>query len=300
MSTTTTVLIAIGALGLLLGGFYGVMTAAQLVQARRIPPIDGSEGRRSPDASRDTPRRRFKGEAFESSWQGSEGYARPVDPQSDANQMDRLIVSTFTPLRPSRFGDSSYWKQYLPGALIMYVGLFVGVPLLVGILVQPATGSVATFTPTAAQRAIPGHGTYVTQPSACPTGSPPRPPGGQALSVDYSDDGTVFAVHPHGEVAVTYFYGRPLFSPGAPLCADPSGSSTGIARYSAASSGSGYIYIPQPTGTLVVQITVAQAQVVSSLTNLQLLFVVAVLAVLAVDVVLTILLKRSVRDRYSR
>jgi hypothetical protein len=79
LSTTTVVLIAVTAAGILLGGFYGVMAAARLVQARRLPPILDSGGSRSPAASHDTPIRRFRGEAFESSWQGSQGYDRPID-----------------------------------------------------------------------------------------------------------------------------------------------------------------------------------------------------------------------------
>jgi hypothetical protein len=293
MSTTTVILIAIAAVGLLLAVIYGVIAAAQLIQVKRLPPLP-TPGKTAPSgASQDVPSRRFKGEAFEGSWQGSQGYERPAIPAAGENLADRLFVSTFTPLRPSRFGDSSYWNRYLPGVLIIYLGLFIGVPLVVAVIAQPTTCALSTFTPTQAERAVPGHGSYLSQPNACGHGSH-RPGSGQSQRINYADDGTVFGVHPGGVVVVTYLYGKPLFSPGAPLCADPSGDADGVVSYVAAASGTGFIYIPQPNGTVVTRITVT-----SDLTGPQLLVVIIALGVVVVDVVLTVLLKRSARGRFS-
>ena len=105
------------------------------------------------------------------------------------------------------------------------------------------------------------------------------------------------SVHPGGVVAIRYLYGKPLFSPGVPLCAlPPSGTSnsTGVVDYRAAGSGYGYIYLPQPNGTVVARIDVA-----SNFWAILLLFLAVLVTALCLDVFLTGRLRQAWRARYS-
>lgn len=71
---------------------------------------------------------------------------------------------------------------------------------------------------------MPDHSTdYVTNPPVC--GRPASSAATSSPSVWVSDtgDGTVFAVPHDSTVGITYLYGRPVFSPGVPLCALPLG-----------------------------------------------------------------------------
>jgi len=173
------------------------------------------------------------------------------------------------------------------------VVLFIGLPVLIGTLVQPASGSVATFTPTQVQRTVPAHGGYVSQRRDCYGANTTDASSIPVVAITYSDDGRVFDVDPGGRVTVIYPYGRPLFSPNSPLCPDTKRVSVGHAYYVAASSGSGFVYIPEPTGTIVDEIDITPSQ------SIPVLFVVLALAIFALDITLTISMKRSMPERTS-
>jgi hypothetical protein len=67
-----------------------------------------------------------------------------------------------------------------------------------------------------------------------------------------------------------------------------------VAGYVAAASGTGFVYIPQPNGTVVAEIEVTTPR-----TGLLLGMVAIAVVLLVIDVTLTILMKTSVRRRYS-
>jgi hypothetical protein len=293
MSTTTLLLVSVVTVGLVLAVFYGAVAVAQLIQIRRLPPLDRQDPG-TQEAAVETPTRRFKGEVFESAWQGSRGYDRPADQRASENLADRFFVTTFTPLRPSRFGQRSYWTRYLPAVSIFYVCLFIGAPILVGTFAQPTTGSLATFAPTPAQRAIPGHGSYVSRPTACDKGAVHNPSASPVVGITYADDGTVFGVPSGGRVVISYLYGQPVFASGTPLCPDSSKNTQGHEAYVAASTGAGFVYIPQPNGTVVAEIDVTSSHV-----GLLVVLIVVALAILTIDILLTIALKRSANRRFS-
>jgi len=173
------------------------------------------------------------------------------------------------------------------------VVLFIGLPVLIGALVHPASGPVGTFTPTQVQRTVPAHGGYVSQRRDCYGANTTDASSIPVVAITYSDDGRVFDVDPGGRVTVIYPYGRPLFSPNSPLCPDSGRDSVGHAYYVAASSGSGFVYIPEPTGTIVDEIDITPSQ------SIPVLFVVLALAIFALDITLTISMKRSMPERTS-
>ena len=255
MSTLVQLIVLFGAV---VAGAYAVMTAIHLLRVARQPPR--SRPGPSPVPADDVPMYRFKGEAFEATWQGIRGYQRPDPPNINENWTTRLIPAVFAPLRPSRFSDPSYWNRYLPGVAALWLVIFVGFPLLIGFVVQPAPGSVATFAPTLAQRTVPTHGVSVSEPAECSDKKVADASSIPSVAITYNDDGTVFYVRAGGPVSVTYPYGRPGFSPSSPLCADSARDSLGHAYYVAADSGSGFVYIPEPTGTIVAEIDVTPSR----------------------------------------
>jgi hypothetical protein len=276
--------------GAVVAGLYAVLSAIRLLQIRRQRATPRPTDAAAQDSASDVPMYRFKGEVFEDVWQGSRGYERPDAPNIDENWTTRLIPAVFAPLRPSRFSDPSYWTRYLPGVAITWALVFLVLPLLVGALVQPSTGSSATFTPTAAQRVVPAHGVYVSQPRNCSGANAADASSDPAVGITDNDDGVVFSVRPGGRVTVTYLYGRPVFSPMSPLCPDTALDTVGHANYVAANSGSGFVYIPQPNGTVVAEIQVTAPH------SVPLLLVVFALVLFVLDIVLTIGMKRSMRD----
>jgi hypothetical protein len=113
--------------GIALGVLYGLLTVMAVVRVSRLARWQRAPGASPDDTSADVPRFVSRGEPFEESWQGSEGYARPDAPAE--NWVDRLIVSVVTPLRPSRFNDRTYWRSALPFVVVTRFVLFVGVPV---------------------------------------------------------------------------------------------------------------------------------------------------------------------------
>jgi hypothetical protein len=290
MSNTEALFIAVG---ILLAVVYGVSAIARLVQVRRLSVLRNRDVSSVREAGADSPAQRFKGEGFETSWQGSKGYAQDGDPTLSENWTDRLIIPVFSPLRPSRFNDRSYWAKYLPGVLLIWTALFVGLPLILFVLVRPTVGAVSSFTPTHAQRAVPGHGSFVDKPTDCPIGTAhdTRDP---VVDITYADDSTVFAVPVGGEVVISYIYGRLAFSPTSPLCPDPPKDTAVRAYFVASAPGTGYVYLAQPNRTIVAKIEVnaSDAAVLAA-------FVLLALTVALLDIALTVLVRRAVRDRFS-
>jgi len=171
--------------------------------------------------------------------------------------------------------------------------LFVILPLAVYGLVNPfSVGPVGSFTPTASQREIPTRGEYVAKLSACSRGTSGDPQDSPTIMISYQDDGTVFLARPGGTVSINYPYRKLAFSHGTPLCAVRGASTASLDTYVAGPSGSGFIYIPQPNGTLVDKI-----EVVSPLAVLILYLLIFAGAVVVMDVILVVVLKRGSRAR---
>jgi hypothetical protein len=296
MSTTDSWLVSVLAVGLVLGLFYAATALVQLGSIRKAPRLGTLPDSVQVDATADRPTMRFRGEVFERSWQGSRGYDRPPDPRAGENLADRLFVTTFFPLRPSRFNDRSYWTRYLPGVLFLYIGLFLVAPLIVGAIAHSSIGRASSFMPTPTQRAVPRSGHYVGYPTDC-DGRHLTP--SAATGIDYTSGGKVIYVNPGGAVEITYLYGKPLFSPGSPLCPDLSQSGPGQAVYFAGASGSGFVYIPQPNGTVVAMISVVQSSVFGLQRLLIFVLFAISLTVLAVGIVLTLLIRSSMRESYT-
>lgn len=143
------------------------------------------------------------------------------------------------------------------------------------------------------QRTVPKLGVKVSVPAVCSDEKTAKASSIPNVAITYNDNDTVFYVHAGGPVSVTYPFGRPVFSPGNLLCADVARGSLGHAYYVAADSGSGFVYIPEPTGTIVAEIDVTPSQ------SVPVLLVVLALAIFALDIVLTISMKRSMRARSS-
>ena len=274
--------------GVFLAAFYGVLATVRLIRVTKLTPLAADHGEAS--ASNEVPTMRFEGEAFEERWQGSRGYDRPADPAAGQNWTDRLVIPVFSPFRPSRFGDPSYWRRYLPGVLCVWAFFFVVLPLLIALV-----GHLGSFSPSAEQRAVPSHSAaYVSTPTGCDGSAPPAAPSTKAVPIDFTDDSHIVDVPAGSLVAIRYLYGRPLFSPGTPLCPIPSLEKSGVVVYRAAGSGSGYVYLPQPNGTQVVEIEVSWWR------NPVLLGSLVVSALVVVyDVVVSVWLRRAVRSRYT-
>ena len=90
---------------------------------------------------------------------------------------------------------------------------------------------------------------------------------------------------------MTYPYGAPVFSPSSMLSRTQLGIPLGTPTTFAADSGSGFVYTPEPTGTVVAEIDVADSEIVS------VPFVLLGLTIFALDIILTILMKRTMRAR---
>ena len=60
---------------------------------------------------------------------------------------------------------------------------------------QPAPGSVSTFTPTLAQRNVPKHDTHVSDPADCSNQKIATSSSIHDVAITYNDDGTVFYIH---------------------------------------------------------------------------------------------------------
>ncbi len=300
MTFGSAVAAVLAGVGLLVAVIFGVRARWRLAEVRKTPPLGTPAGTGEADRSdpaNDVPTMRFKGEAFESSWQGSRGYARPEAPVE--NWTDRLIVPVVTPLRPSRFSEPSYWRRYLPGVFLTWSVLFVALPLLIVGIDHPTNGVVGTFSPSAAQRDVPARNNdYVSDPGACGSSRSGASAGARPVPITDVDNGNVFWVQAGSLVAVTYYYGRPVFSPGVPLC-DPTGpavrDTSRVVEYQVSGSGTGYIYIPQPTGTVVAEIEVSN----DASTVVYVLLGLTAIA-LGVDVVLMLRLRRETRARWTR
>jgi hypothetical protein len=175
--------------------------------------------------------------------------------------------------------------------------LFIVPALLIVSMEQPGNGPEGTFSPSVAQRAVPVHSAdYVTDPAVCGTSTSGASPQGQPVFVNYVEDGNVISVRPGTRVVISYLYGKPLFSHGVPLCVPAApGDRVGVVEYQATSSGTGYIYIPQPNGTVVAEISVAPDY--SAL-------VYAILAITGVviifDVIVFLRLRRATQARWTR
>jgi len=290
LGSTVVVLAIAGALA------YGVRTVWRTARLKKTAPLATPRSGTPADPAREVPSMRFKGEIFESDWQGSRGYTRPTNPTADENWTDRLVIATWSRLRPSRFGDRRYWTHYLPGVRLTFLVLVLGGALFAAAYVQPTSGDAGGFTPSAQQRAVPDlNSDYVTTPDDCDPTINTTPPPAKAIAVNWSNDGNILWVPARSVVAITYLYGKPVFSRGTPLCtpAPPSGRAN-VVDYRAADSGSGYIYLPQPNGTIVVRIDIAP-----NYTSFFVLLVVLLLIVVGLDVFLARRLRRATSARYS-
>ncbi len=288
---------------LLVGTFfavlYGIFTVVALRQAsgagRWSPPVDAVPG--SPSA--DVPQYVSGGDAFEANWQGSLGYQRPPDPQATENMADRLFTSVFFGLRPSRFRDRSYWRFYLVAVWAIRAAILIGLPVLALVLVgsSPAP-TVSTFFPTTAQRQALHTGTLVTHPRDCPAGrdvlvtSPTSPSPRPVTTVSANADGALYTV-PAGTLVVISSYAGypPLFDPTAPLCPAvlAAGSGTYVRDgFVATTPGTGFVYFPEPGGSAYV----AQIDVTGTPWHSPALLVVLAFAVVAVDIVLRLRLRK--------
>jgi hypothetical protein len=305
MTIASFVAVVLAGLGLFVAVLFGASALRQLAQVRRTPPLGGparagADPSDSSDPANDVPTMRFKGEAFERDWQGSRGYARPETAnEAIENWTDRLIIPVVTPLRPSRFSDPSYWTRYLPRVLGIWFLFFVVLPLVIVATEHSTNGTRGTFSPSAAQLSVPARSSdYVSDPGACDASHGGNSASGQPVSITDADNGNVFSVRPGGLIAVTYYYGKPVLSPGVPLC-DPTGlvirDTSRSVEYQVTGSGTGYVYIPQPTGTIVAEIEVASDH---SAVVYVLLGLTAV--VLCVDIVLMVRLRRETRVRWTR
>lgn len=168
--------------------------------------------------------------------------------------------------------------------------------LLAAAYFQPTSGVSGGFTPSQQQRDVPDRNTdYVTSPGACDPTIHARPSARTTISVSWSNDGDILWVPARSVVAITYLYGKPLFSRGTPLCrAAPASGKANVVDYRAADSGSGYVYLPQPNGTVVVRIDITP-DYSSPFT----LLVVCLLIVMSLDVVLARRLRRAKSACYS-
>jgi hypothetical protein len=109
------------------------------------------------------------------------------------------------------------------------------------------------------------------------------------VAISDLDDGTVFGVRPGTRVVVTAIYGHALFSPGSPLCPDGRRN-----EYVTAGTGSGFIFFPEPTETMVAAIGVVQDR-----PSFVWPFVIIALVVMMIDLLLVILLRRVARQRWT-
>jgi len=291
----------------LLGLIFAVVIASQatqhLARIRKTPPLAAPAHALAADPAQDDPTMRFKGEAFEGVFGGSRGYDRPPEEwtpigRGQRNWTDGLIVAIVTPLRPSRFADADYWSKYLPGVLAMRALFFVLLPLLIIVLGSPSEGPTGTFSPTAAQRQVRVQGAgFVAEPPVC-RGSSAGSAGRAPVYINNENDGTVYLVRPGTTVIISYLYGKPVFSPDVPLCipfAAATTDRTGVAEYRVSGSGSGYVYIPQPSGTIVAQI-----EIQPDVSTLVYVIVGVTVAVLCFDVAVLLRLRRATRERYTR
>ena len=300
MALGTLLAVVLALLGLITAVVFGVQGRRLLAEVRKTPQLATPRDATAADPADDVPTMRFKGEEFERRFQGSRGYERPDDlwAQASRNWTDYLVVPVITRLRPSRFSDRSYWTRYLPTIYGIRLLAFVLLPLLITLVDQPSSGAVGTFSPTRAQRSVPASGAaYLADPPACAGSGAAGGAQDEPVWVSYPDDGTVFSVRPGGLVGIRYLYGKPVFSPGVPLCA-PTGrgvrDTSGVVEYQVEGSGSGYIYIPQPTGTIVTQIEVARdyAPIVFVILGLT-------AAVLCFDAVVLVRVRRATRARFT-
>lgn len=278
---------------------FGVQARRHLARVLETPALPTPHRARAADPADDVPTMRFKGQPFESRWGGSKGYEGPDETwaQASGNWTDYLIAPVVTILRPSRFSDPSYWTRYLPGVYAVRMALFIVPALLIVGLEQPGNGPAGTFSPSAAQRAVPVHSAdYVTDPAVCATSTSGVSPPGQPVFVNDVDDGDVISVRPGTLVVISYLYGKPLFSHSVPLCVPAApGDRVGVVEYQATSSGTGYIYIPQPNGTVVAEISVPPdySALVYGILG-------ATGAVIVFDIVVLLRLRRATQSRWTR
>ncbi len=281
--------------GLVIAVVVCVVALRALASVRKAPHPTVGEPAPS-DPADDVPTMRFKGETFEARWQGSRGYERPeARTLADGeNWTDRLVIPVVTPLRPSRFSDPSYWTRYLPGLVL----IVLVVPLALLALGQLLAGGTGRFAPSAAQLGVPTRNSdYLNDPGPCHLPASGLPNGLHTTSITDADNGRVFWVHSGDLVAITYDYGKPVFSRDVPLC-DPgttAGDSSRVAEYQVSGSGTGSICIPQPTGTIVAEIDVSHGP-----PGLAYFLLGLTVVVLCADVVVVRRLRRATRERPSR
>ncbi|HEY6428587.1 MAG TPA: hypothetical protein VIX84_15300 [Acidimicrobiales bacterium] len=295
---TVSAIVLVG-LGLISAVVFGVQARRHLARVLETPPLARPHSANAADPAADVPTMRFKGQPFESRWGGSEGYERTDETweRASRNWTDYVIAPVVTVLRPSRFSDPSYWTRYLPGVYALRISVLIVLPLLFLSLEQPGNGPEGTFSPSAAQRAVPVHSAdYVTDPAVCGTSTSGVSPQGQPVFVNYVDDGNVIWVRPGTRVVISYLYGKPLFSQSVPLCVPAApGDRTGVVEYQATSSGTGYIYIPQPKGTVVAEISVPP-----DYSALVYAILGATGAVIIFDVIVLLRLRRATQARWTR
>ena len=234
---------------------------------------------------------RFEGEALRGTVAGK-SRLRPTRRSGGGTELDGsagrpgvLAVSALQVRRP-------FLLEEVPAGCVLcvWVFFFVVLPLLIALV-----GHLGSFSPAAEQRAVPSHSAaYVSTPTGCDGSAPAPSPSTKAVPIDFTEDSHVVDVPAGGLVAIRYLYGRPLFSPGAPLCPIPSLAKSGVVYYRAGGSGSGDVYLPQPNGTQVVEIEVSWWHNPVLLGSL----VVSAL-VIVYDVVVSVWLRRAVRSRYT-
>jgi hypothetical protein len=299
MTIGTASAFVLASLALISAVLFGVQARRHLARVLKTPPLRTPHSASAADPADDVPTMRFKGQPFESRWQGSKGYDRPDEAWAQASRSwtDYLIVPVVTVLRPSRFSDPSYWTRYLPGVYALRMAIFIVLPLLFVTLDKPTNGTEGTFSPSAAQRAVPVHSAdYVSDPAACGTSTSGVSTQSQRVFVNYVDDGNVIWVQPGTRVVISYLYGKPLFSQSVPLCVPAApGDRVGVVEYQATSSGTGYIYIPQPNGTVVAEILVtpdysALVYAILGVTGVVIIF----------DIVVFLRLRRATLARWTR
>lgn len=236
---------------IVLAAVYGLFTVIALVGAMGRAKVTRQPASPAGGPAADRPRYVSRGEPFEARWEGSLGYDRPVE-RNPANLADRLFVTTLFPLRPSQFGDRTYWRAYLPIVAGLWAAFFVGLPVLAIVLFPGA--STNGFAPIQHGPAL---ASAVGQPSECPTGTRQTPlerPSGPATTVSADVSGAAHTVSSGSRVAFSYYLGYPpKFSQGMPLC--PSTGSSGSSdpgkntlAFVATGTGSGFVYFPEPGG----------------------------------------------------
>jgi hypothetical protein len=285
----------------LLAAAYFVFAARALTRSSRSARQRRSMVHAARVASGDVPEFVSRGETFERRWGGSEGY-ETTDWRAGENWADRLIVPVFSPFRPSEFQNRSYWTSYLPMVVFLQVTLFGGIPILALLLLVPSSSGATSFSPTAAQRHALSVDASIIQPAPCAPGAGAG--GGPVTAISADNDGAVYLTHPGDRVAISYYDKfPPSFSSGVPLCGTTASRESASAAvspgsgrpgpplrvdYLATSTGTGFVYFPEPGGWAYVgRIDVVAAH------DVPVVLVVIAAVVFLGDVILALRLRRS-------